>query len=64
MYGEDDSEVDGNPTEGRASSLVYIKKALSYFMPNKLLKWFVIAGIARGNPTKSPEVNDLIAAVI
>ena len=64
MYGRDDPGVDNNPTEGRVSSLVYYKKALSYFMLSKLLKWTVIAGSASDNPSKSQEVNDLIGVVI
>ena len=53
-----------NPTEGRSSTLVYYKKTLLYFMPNKLHKWTVINSVGSGKPTKSQQVNDLIAAVI
>ena len=34
------------------------KKALSYFIPNKHLGWNTVS--LSGNPTRSPEVNDLI----
>ena len=64
VYGREDPGVDDNPTEGRSTTLCYYKKAISFFMPNKLSKWTVIAGVASGNPTKSQEINDLIAAVI
>ena len=50
-----------NPTEGRSTSLEFIKKALSYFHPKKLLQWN--PGTMDGNPTKSAEVNALINRV-
>ena len=46
---------------GRSSSLMFYKKAISYFMPNKLIGWNVEA--KSGNPTKSIEVNSLIKKV-
>ena len=33
-------------------------------MPNPLIKWTAVAGVASGNPTKSQEINSCIAAVI
>jgi hypothetical protein len=60
-YGKEDPGPDDNPTYGRASSLEYYKKAISHFMPNKLMAWNVISQV--GNPTRSTEVNSLIKAV-
>jgi regulator of replication initiation timing len=60
-YGVPDPGPDARPTLCRSSSLAYWKKALSKFMPNKLMQWNALAG--QGNPTKSSEVNDLIAKV-
>jgi len=42
--------------------LMFYKKALSYFMPNRLMHWN--AQVGWGNPTKSSVVNDLIRATI
>ena len=56
-----------NPEEGtasklgRSSSLMFYKKAISYFMPNKLSGWNVET--KSGNPTKSIAVNSLIKKV-
>jgi hypothetical protein len=50
-----------NPTEGRASSLEFYKKAISYFMPNRLLPWNEIH--KEGNPTRSSQVGELIKRV-
>jgi hypothetical protein len=57
-YGTTDPGPDAKPTEARASSLQYWKKALSSYMPNRLMTWNVAT--QQGNPTKSTEVNDLI----
>ena len=46
---------------GRSSSLYFYKKAISYFMPNKLLGWNVQT--MSGNPTKSVIVNEVINKV-
>ena len=63
VYGTPDPEYDANPTEGRANSLTYYKKALSSFMPNRLMHWNELANPPVGNPTKSSQVNDLIKRV-
>jgi hypothetical protein len=55
-----DQTPEDNPTHGRASSLMYYKKAISYFMPNKLTPWNAIS--RKGNPTRSIDVYDLIKA--
>jgi hypothetical protein len=52
---------EDNPTHGRSSSLMYYKKAISYFMPNRLMAWNELT--MAGNPTRSVSVNDLIKAV-
>ena len=56
VYGrEDPPGVDDNPTKIKSTTFDYYKKAISYFMPNKLLKWNAVAGrtMASGNSTKS-----------
>ena len=63
VYGTPDPHPDDNPTEGRSSSLMFAKKALSYFMPNKLMHWNELSTPPVGNPTKSSPVNDLIKRV-
>jgi hypothetical protein len=49
---------DDNPTGARSNTIKFHKKAISSFMPNKMMEWNRLAGA--GNPTKSQEVNDLI----
>jgi hypothetical protein len=61
-YGKEDPGPNDNPTCGRSSSLMYYKKALSYFMPHRLMHWNFEQ--RSGNPTKSTDVNDLIKAVV
>ena len=60
-YGTPNPEEDANPTEeGRASSLAFIQKALSYFMPNSM-PWN--PETESGNPAKSNEVRRLVKSV-
>ena len=54
------SETD-HPTQCRSSTLEFAKKAVSSFMPNRLLAWN--AQVGTGNPTRSVEVNDLIKRI-
>jgi len=61
VFGDPDPGAGDRPTEGRSSSLEYYKKAISYFMPNKLTPWNVFTN--SGNPTRSVEVNELIKVV-
>jgi hypothetical protein len=61
VYGIPEPGTDDNPTLGRASLLDYYKKALSYYMPNKLFGWNAIS--KTGNPTRSIPVNELIKRV-
>ena len=60
-FGCPDVGDDDVPTCGRSNTLAFHKKALSYFMPNKHLGWNMVS--LSGNPTRSPEVNDLIKRV-
>ena len=60
-YGTPDAGNDATPMEARSSSLLYWKKALSSYMPNRLMTWNVTT--QQGNPTKSTEVNNLIKMV-
>ena len=60
-FGHSDVGDDDVPTCGRSNTLAFHKKALSYFMPNKHLGWNTVS--LSGNPTRSPEVNDLIKRV-
>ena len=61
VFGHSDAGDDDVPTCGRLNTLALHKKALSYFMPNKHLSWNTVSLL--GNPTRSPEVNDLIKLV-
>ena len=61
VYGVPNPGPDDNPTLGRSSSLAYYKKALSYYMVNRLTAWNEISQV--GNPTRSVEVNNLIKRV-
>jgi hypothetical protein len=42
VHGIPDPTPEDNPTHGRASSLMYYKKAILYFMTNKLMPWDAI----------------------
>ena len=60
-FDDPDPPLDANPTECRSSSLEFWKKALSFFMPDRLTAW--VSGRNEGNPTRSIEVNSLIRRV-
>ena len=60
-FGRSDVGDDDVPTCGRSNTLAFHYKALSYFMPNKHLGWNTVS--LSGNPTRSPEVNDMIKQV-
>ena len=49
---------DDVPTCRRSNALAFHKIELSYFIPNKHLGWNTVS--LSGNPTRSPEVIDLI----
>ena len=61
VYGTPNPTESDNPTKGRSNSIEFAKKAISYFMPNRLAHWDVRT--SSGNPTKSVKVNDLIKLV-
>jgi hypothetical protein len=60
-YGMVNPGVNDQPTKGRSNSLAFAKKAVSHYMPRRLVHWDEIQ--QQGNPTKSIEVNNLISAV-
>jgi hypothetical protein len=60
-FGVTDPPADANPISARSNSLSFWKKAISFFMPNRLMVW--TSGRNEGNPTRSIEVNNLIKRV-
>jgi hypothetical protein len=60
-FGTPDPPSDANPTLARLNTLKFWKKALSSFMPNRLMEWSRTR--EEGNPTRSIEINDLIKRV-
>ena len=60
-YGTPNPTDANNPTLLCSNTLQYMKKALSYYMPNKLMEWNVDS--QTGNPTRSVLVNKLIELV-
>lgn len=57
-YGTETPGPDDHPTARRSSGLAFLKKAISYFMPDNTTAWNTAAGT--GNPTMSKSVNKLI----
>ena len=60
-FGTPTPEEDAHPSLGRSSTLEYMKKAISFFMPDKGNNWDTVT--QRGNPTKSSMVNSLIRSI-
>jgi hypothetical protein len=60
-YHNDDPTEDTRPTFCRGSNLEAHKRAISHFMPRKLIPWDPVSLI--GNPTKSKEVNELVNGI-
>ncbi len=60
-FGVPDPPSDANPTFARSNSLAYWKKAMSFFMPDRLVVW--VSGRNEGNPTRSIEVNSHIKRI-
>ena len=58
VFGKPAPDEFDRPTKGRSALLEFAKKAILYFMPNKLMKWDV--SMHKGNPTKSVIVNNLL----
>ena len=57
-YGKADVTSEDNPIGARSNSIHFLKKAVSFFMPNKNTQWCVRNKC--GNPTRSTLVNELI----
>ena len=60
-YGTETPGDNDRPTQRRSSGLAFVKKALSFFMPNQTAKWNVEH--QSGNPTMSVPVNQLIKRI-
>ena len=60
-FGTPDPDRNANPINARASTIEFWKKAISFYMPNKLMAWNVTT--SSGNPTRSILVNDLVKRV-
>jgi hypothetical protein len=60
-YGVTNPSPTAHPTNGRSASLEFSKKAISYFMPNRLIVWN--QRTREGNLTRSNIVNELIKRV-
>jgi hypothetical protein len=60
-FGVPDPPSDANPTFARSNLLAYWKKAISFFMPDRLVVW--VSSRTEGNPTWSVEVNSLIIRI-
>ena len=61
IYDDPDADADIDRPKLRASTILFWKKAISHFMPNKRTDWNELANV--GNPTRSNPVNDLIVAI-
>ena len=62
-YGTADPAPNAVPVNSRANTLCVMKKAISFFTPNRLMPWNAMADPPVGNPTKSILVNDLIKRI-
>ena len=60
-YREMNPAPELKPTKRRAEGLRFVKKAVSWWMPNKDLQWNPQTQM--GNPTKSRLVNECIAEI-
>lgn len=60
-FGRPEPLPDDRPVLWRSSTLEVAKKALSWYMPNRIAAWDSINNV--GNPTKSSEVNNLLKFV-
>jgi hypothetical protein len=60
-YGVPEHGPDDRRTKILGTSLMVMKKAISFFIPNRLPSWY--PGRWSGNPTKSTEVNNVIKLV-
>ena len=60
-YGTEQPGDGDHPTIRRSSGMEFVKKAISFFMPNRNVPWNVES--QSGNPTMSVAVNDLIKRI-
>lgn len=60
-YGTPDPTENDKPDHARSSTLEYIKKAISHFMPRKAIQWDPV--VERGNPTRSEEVHAFLKKI-
>ena len=60
-FGTATPSVEDDPTFARSSTLEVAKKAISFYMPNRLMPWN--SQTNSGNPTRSTQVNDLIKRI-
>ena len=60
LFGKPNPDSTDKPT-GQSSGVEFAKKAISYYMPNRLFPWNVQTN--SGNPTRSILVNDLIKKI-
>jgi len=61
VYGTPTPTDTDVPTHGRSNTIAFAKKAISFFMPNRLMVWN--EATQEGNPTRSTMVNELIKKV-
>ena len=61
VYGTPTPGPNDHPDQGRGNSMEFWKKAVSWYMPNKIAPWNALSNY--GNPTRSKEVNDLVRLV-
>jgi hypothetical protein len=61
VYGCADPTPDMRPVHGRSNSILFWKKAISYFMPQKNEAWNNRA--QSGNPTRSVLVNEFVRSI-
>ena len=60
-YGTTHPTAEMKPLHRRSDGLRFVKKAVSFFMPNKELQWN--PQMKQGNPTRSVAVNEVISEV-
>jgi hypothetical protein len=60
-YGTETPGPDDRPTLRRSSGIQFVKKAISYFMPDNSVAWNSRSNT--GNPTMSKDVNKLISVI-
>jgi hypothetical protein len=62
VYGSENAQPDVQPSLNyRSSTVLFLKKAWSYFMPNQITPWNEISHV--GNPTRSTVVNKIIKEI-